>query len=66
MQDYQTICICGGGGLGHTISANISQNGNFRVNLLTGHPLAWSNQIDITDCNGEIIKGHIKKSATFP
>lgn len=66
MQDYQTICICGGGSLGHTISANISQNGDFQVNLLTGHPLAWSNQIDITDCNGEIIKGHIKKISSNP
>ena len=65
MKDYKTICICGGGSLGHTISANISNNG-YSVNLLTGHPTAWSNQITITDCHANTIKGQIKKISNDP
>ena len=35
MYNYRTICICGGGGLGHTIAASLNHNG-YQVNLLTG------------------------------
>ena len=41
MYNYRTICICGGGGLGHTIAASLNHNG-YQVNLLTGHPEQWS------------------------
>lgn len=58
MQAYQTICICGGGSLGHTVAASISHKG-YRVNLLTGHPSRWSHHIQITDCNNQIINGEI-------
>lgn len=58
MHTYQTICICGGGSLGHTVAASIGSQGH-RVNLLTGHPDRWSPTLKVTDCRGEII------SATF-
>ena len=58
MQAYQTICICGGGSLGHTVAASISHSG-YRVNLLTGHPSQWSHQIEVIDCNNQLINGEI-------
>ena len=60
MKNYSSICICGGGGLGHTIAACVSNKG-YNVNLLTGHPFLWSNEIETVDCNNEVIKGHINK-----
>lgn len=65
MRNYHTLCICGGGGLGHTIAANISRNG-YRVNLLTGHPERWSNSILVEDCNHVRIKGEISKISNQP
>ena len=65
MYNYRTICICGGGGLGHTIAASLNHNG-YQVNLLTGHPEQWSNHIHVTDCNGTIITGEIAKISKYP
>lgn len=65
MQTYQTICICGGGSLGHTVAASISHNG-YHVNLLTGHPSRWSHHIEVTDCNGQLIKGEISLISNNP
>ncbi len=65
MHNYRTVCICGGGGLGHTIAASISNNG-YQVNLLTGHPDQWSNRIQVKDCNNTIINGEITKISDRP
>ena len=65
MQAYQTICICGGGSLGHTVAASISHKG-YQVNLLTGHPSRWSHHIQITDCNNQIINGEISVISDNP
>lgn len=65
MGNYQTVCICGGGGLGHTLAANISSNG-YQVNLLTGHPGQWSDRIQVTDCDNTVINGKIAKISNLP
>ena len=65
MQTYQTICICGGGSLGHTVAASISHKG-YRVNLLTGHPTRWSHHIEVTDCNDQLITGEITTISSNP
>ncbi len=65
MQNNKTVCICGGGGLGHTIAANISSKG-YQVNLLTGHPTQWHNQIEVTDSRGATIMGHITNISNRP
>lgn len=62
---YNSVCICGGGGLGHTLAASISHNG-FKVNLLTGHPNDWQNRIVVEDCNHKIIEGEISKISNNP
>ena len=65
MRNYHSVCICGGGGLGHTLAANISSNG-CKVNLLTGHPDLWSHDIEVYDCNNKTIKGNIDKISNSP
>ena len=65
MCNFQTICICGGGSLGHTIAASASNRG-YRVNLLTGHPEKWSNHLDVTDCRGQVIHGTIHQASNRP
>lgn len=65
MCNFQTICICGGGSLGHTIAASASNRG-YRVNLLTGHPEKWSNHLDVTDCRGQVIHGTIHQATNRP
>lgn len=63
--DYPIICICGGGSLGHTVAASISSQG-WQVNLLTGRPDEWSHSLKVTDCNGEIISGHLHTISDKP
>lgn len=54
----KTICICGGGSLGHVCAGVLSSSG-YRVNILTGHPDSWSKSIDVEDIDGHVYKGEI-------
>lgn len=65
MRNFQTICICGGGSLGHTIAASASSRG-YRINLLTGHPDKWSDHLEVTDCRGQVIHGTIDRASNRP
>ena len=50
------ICICGGGSLGHVIAGYLSANGKATVSILTNHPTAWQNKIEIcVPDNGEML-----------
>lgn len=65
MLTYETVCICGGGGLGHTLIAALSEEGT-RINLLTGHPQKWSDSIIATDCFGKTLQGNIARISGDP
>jgi hypothetical protein len=56
MLGIKSICICGGGSLGHVIAAIVSKKG-YIVNLWTGHPGNWQAEITINDCDGKTFKG---------
>lgn len=57
---YEKICICGGGSLGHVIAGYLSANGKATVSILTNHPTAWQNKIEIcVPDNGEMLIGNI-------
>ena len=62
---YKTICICGGGNLGHALAAIISQKG-CNVNVLTARPNQWHKRIEITDCNQKRTTGFLKKISDNP
>lgn len=56
----KTICVCGGGSLGHTIAASASSRG-YQINLLTGHPQNWARELVVTDCHGQTIRGTLHR-----
>lgn len=56
----KTICICGGGSLGHATAATIGNKG-YRINILSGHPERWSKSITAYDCNEQLIKCDLNK-----
>ena len=44
MSEINKICICGGGGLGHTCAAVLSSNSNLEVMMYTKHPEKWNHE----------------------
>lgn len=60
------ITICGGGSLGHVNLGVLSSHSDVSVNLLTNHPEKWNHQITVTDVNGKIFEGKIKKISSNP
>jgi len=55
------ICICGGGGLGHTTAAVFSSQEGITVSLLTGHPEHWNESFRVTDPNGRVFIGKLEQ-----
>ncbi len=55
-----TICICGGGNLGHVTAALLaSQPETYRVNILTGRPDEWQNDIEAELPDGSLCSGTV-------
>lgn len=61
----KTLCICGGGSLGHVIAGTASFRG-FRVNLFSPRAETWQDEIVIRDCNGKLFNGKLEKKSAFP
>lgn len=61
----KTICICGGGGLGHTVSGYLAAKG-YLVNILSNHAKQWHHTITIYDCKGKSIQGHLNTISEKP
>lgn len=67
----KTICICGGGSLGHVMAAVLGSHNDVKINILTGHPEAWGGSVSAIDSNGknyitEINKVSCKASDVIP
>ena len=60
------LCICGGGGLGHTIAGIVGENQQYEVNILTGKPQQWKKEIQVLDCNNKTIKATLHKISSDP
>lgn len=56
-----TICICGGGNLGHILAGYIGAKKKFTVNLLTQKPQLWHHHLLVTDCNHKTYQGHLDR-----
>lgn len=52
-----SICICGGGSLGH-VCAGVFASQGYTVNILSGHPEKWDKNITVTDQTGKTYKAH--------
>ena len=57
----KTICICGGGSLGHVMAAVLGSHNDVKINILTGHPEAWGGFVSTIDSNGKNYIAEINK-----
>lgn len=62
----KTICVCGGGALGHVISGWLSSLGVAKVNILTSQPERWSEKITIDTPDGEKLMGNLNLISKYP
>lgn len=62
----KTICICGGGSLGHVIAGWLSAKGKARVNILTGRPESWSTTISVETPQDGILNGKLALISNDP
>lgn len=59
------ITICGGGNIG-LVCASVFVSQGQTVNVLTGHPEAWSKCISTIDCNGNVFRGELGDVSSDP
>ncbi len=62
----KTICICGGGSLGHVMAAVLGSHNDVKINILTGHPEAWSDSVCATDPDGKKYIAELSKASSNP
>lgn len=55
----ETVCICGGGSLGHVIAGYLSAKKGLRVNILTRSPERWNTELQINTPEGEVLQGRL-------
>ena len=60
------ICICGGGGLGHTTAGVFSSMKGVQVSMLTGHPEKWQKPFRVNDPYGRTFCGKITNASHNP
>lgn len=53
-----TVCICGGGSLGHVIAGYLAAKG-VNVNVLTRRPAEWSSELAVATPEGACLKGSL-------
>ena len=66
MEKIKRICICGGGGLGHTCVAVLSSHDDVEVMLYTQHPERWNKTFVVDDCENKIYNGRIVSITNKP
>jgi hypothetical protein len=62
----KTVCICGGGNMGHVVAGFLAGHGDCEVSLLTRHPEHWQQQLEIMTPEGEILQGPLKVISSDP
>ena len=66
MPTIKQICICGGGGLGHTCAAVFSSHPNTQVMMYTQHPEHWQTSFVVDDPNGKVYQGDLSAISNNP
>lgn len=61
-----TVCICGGGSLGHVIAGWLSARNHATVNILTSRPQEWNHEITVDTPEGTALEGKITKISNLP
>ena len=60
------ICICGGGGLGHTCAGVLSNRSGVVVDMLTNHPEKWNHEYIVNIPEGGKLKGRLDVITSNP
>lgn len=66
MHTIKRICICGGGGLGHTCAAVLSSKQDIEVSLYTRRPEQWQHTFLVHTPNGQDLHGHLTHISNNP
>jgi hypothetical protein len=61
----KTVCICGGGALGHVLCAVFSNKG-YKVNLLTNHPQSWESTVVVRSVDKRTYIAHLSTISNNP
>ena len=62
----KTVCICGGGSLGHVVAGYLGAKENVKVNILTRKPEKWEQQLEIETPEGDTFTGKLHKISSNP
>lgn len=62
----KTVCICGGGSLGHVIAGYLSATKDVTVNILTQRPQLWKHELSISTPEGETLTGTLNVVSSNP
>lgn len=62
----KTICICGGGSLGHVIAGWLSAKSKAKVNILTRKPELWGTSIFVATHQDGTLHGLLSKVSSAP
>lgn len=62
----RTICICGGGSLGHVIAGYLGAKQGLRVNMLTQRPEQWETKLQVSTPEGSYITGKLNLVTNNP
>ncbi len=65
MSSISSVCICGGGALGH-VCAGIFASRGYNVSILSGHPQNWQENITVIDPLNKEYTGIIKTISANP
>lgn len=60
------ICICGGGSLGHVCAGVLGSRKDVSVNILSGHPERWGNEVTVKDGEGRTYVARINAVSSSP
>lgn len=60
------ICICGGGSLGHVCAGVLASHGDVSLNIYSGHPELWQQDITVTDLDGKQYQARLDKVSSDP
>ena len=62
----KTICICGGGSLGHVIAGWLSAKSKAKVNILTGKPELWGTSVSVVTHQDGTLHGSLARVSDRP
>lgn len=59
----ESLCICGGGALGHVVAGTAATRG-MRIFLLSPRAETWRDEISVHDCGGRVFRGTVAKKSS--